>query len=170
GPRIALEARSRQGVERKALGAFLALLGARPVERPLAFAPVEAGDVAAVERQPGDTVAVDVHAADAEAGLRDFIDLGECGIGWVRTRRQAEDVARMGEVRAPDRPVGRRPRDRVHAVRDARVLRGIDRLARLVPARGALAAADGIDDQRRPALRFGRITRLPEQFGVDPAD
>ena len=59
--RITLEAGPRQRIERKALGAFLALLGARPVERPLAFAPVKAGEVTAVERQPSDAVAVSRH-------------------------------------------------------------------------------------------------------------
>jgi hypothetical protein len=59
--RITLESGARQRVERKALGAFLALLGARPVERPLAFAPVKAGEVTAVERQPSDAVAVSRH-------------------------------------------------------------------------------------------------------------
>src|SRR5438128_9464991 len=68
GPWIALETRTRQCIEREALGAFFALLGARPAERPLAFAPVEARQVAAVERQPGDTVAIDIHAADAVPG------------------------------------------------------------------------------------------------------
>src|SRR5207237_3353075 len=64
---IALEARPRQRVKRKALGAFLAFLGARPVERTLAFAPIEAGEMPAVEQQPADAVAVDMHATDAGA-------------------------------------------------------------------------------------------------------
>ncbi len=126
--------------------------------------------MAAVERQPGDAVAVDIHAADTEAGQRDLVDLGQGRIGRVRPRRQAHDVARMGQARAPDRAIGRRPGDRVHAVGDACVLGRVDRLARLVPGRGALAVADGIDDQRRPALRFRRVAGLPEQLGVDPAD
>src|SRR5438552_3628486 len=83
GPRIALEAGPRQRVERETLGALVALLGARTGERPLAFLPVEAGYMAAVERQPGDAVAVDVHAADAEAGQRHLVNLGQRGVGRI---------------------------------------------------------------------------------------
>src|SRR5260221_12426179 len=42
----ALKTRPRQRIQIKALGAFLALLGARPVQRPLAFLAVEAGEIA----------------------------------------------------------------------------------------------------------------------------
>src|SRR5260370_13612906 len=76
-PRVALEAGSGQWIEGKALGAFLALFGARAVERPVAFLPVEAGDMAAVERQPGDPVAVAIPAADAETGQRRLVALAQ---------------------------------------------------------------------------------------------
>jgi hypothetical protein len=76
----------------------------------------------------------------------------------------------MRQAGAPDRAIGRRPRDRVHAERDPGVLGRVGRLTRLGPTLGAFAAADGIDDQRRPALRLCRITGFPEQLGVDPAD
>src|SRR5436190_393557 len=80
GAGIALKARSRQRVEREALGAFVALLGARAVERALAFLAVKAGDMATVKRQPGDAVAVDIHAADAKPGQRHLVDLGQRGV------------------------------------------------------------------------------------------
>src|SRR5215471_12271971 len=80
---IALEARPGERIEIEALGAFLALLGTWSIEWPLAFAPVEAGEVPAVERQPGDAVAVDIHAADAVAGQRDLVDLRERGVRRV---------------------------------------------------------------------------------------
>src|SRR5262249_41618226 len=50
GTRITLEPGARQRVKRKALGALLALLGARAIERTLAFSAIEAGEMAAVER------------------------------------------------------------------------------------------------------------------------
>lgn len=53
---------------------------------------------------------------------------------------RADDVAGMAQVRARDRAVGRRPRDRVHAKSDAGVLRRVDQLPGLVPVRGVLAA------------------------------
>src|SRR2546428_3898890 len=61
----ALEAGARILIEGPALRAVVAG-GLRPVERPLALAPVEAADVAAAERRPYDALLVDVGAADAE--------------------------------------------------------------------------------------------------------
>ena len=83
GAGIALKPRPRDRIERKALGAFVALLGARPVEGPFAFAAVEAGDMTTVERHPDNAVAVDVHAANAKAGQRDAVELGHCRVGRV---------------------------------------------------------------------------------------
>src|SRR5216683_2439398 len=76
----------------------------------------------------------------------------------------------MAEVRSPDRTVRRRPGNPVHAERDARVFCRIDRLARLIVAFVPPAVAVGVDDQRRPGLRFGLIAGLPKHPRVDPAD
>ena len=82
----------------------------------------------------------------------DLLGISERGIRRVRSRREADDVAGMRQVRPPDRAVRRRPADAVHAERDAGVLVGVDRLPRLVIALVTLAVAVGVDDQRRPSL------------------
>src|SRR5262249_8350587 len=61
-------------VERPTLGAMIAGCG-RSVERSLALAPVEAADVTAPERDPNDTLLIDVAAARAEAWSWDVVDL-----------------------------------------------------------------------------------------------
>src|SRR4029077_12507574 len=119
GTGIALEARAGERIKRKALRTFVAELRSGPVERTLALAPVEAADVAGVERDPHHTVAVDIHAANAEARRRHLVDFGKRRIGRIRSRREANNVARMAEVRAPDRAVGRRIGNAVHAEGDA---------------------------------------------------
>src|SRR5262249_49928617 len=103
GARIALETRSRQRIERKDLGAFFPLLSAGAVEWALALSPIETGDVAAVERQPSDAVAINIHAANPEAGQRDLVDLGQRGFGWVWPWRHPHDVTGMCQTRTPDR-------------------------------------------------------------------
>src|SRR5207344_1874445 len=120
--RIAGKARARQRIEVPALGALVAEFGARTVERALAQGAVEAADVATIERHPDDAIAVDVHAAKAEAGQRDLVDFRERGVGRILTRRHPQNVARVREIRAPERPIARRPGDAVEAERDAGVL------------------------------------------------
>src|SRR4030095_120508 len=73
-----LEARARILIEAPALRAVIAGR-LRPVERPLALAPVEATDVARAHRRPHDTLLVSVSAADPEVRLRNVVDLGEGG-------------------------------------------------------------------------------------------
>jgi hypothetical protein len=60
--RYALELRPRQWIERPAFGTMLTR-GGRAVERPLAFAPIEASEMTARQRRPEDAVAIDVSAA-----------------------------------------------------------------------------------------------------------
>src|SRR4029453_11384192 len=62
----AFELRQRLGIERPAFWAVLAR-GARPVERTLALAPIEAGEMAARQRGPVDAVSIDVAAARRES-------------------------------------------------------------------------------------------------------
>ena len=75
----------------------------------------------------------------------------------------------MVDIRSPDGTVSRTIGDGVEAEPDALVLAGIVRLVGLhigVP----LAVAVGVDDERRPALRLGRVAGFPEQLRVHPAD
>src|SRR5581483_13608 len=155
----ALELRAGEAIERPALGALLAGRRGRAVERALALAAIEAGELAARQRGPDHALAVDVDAARTIGALRRLVDLGQRGLRRVRARQQPDDVARLVEAReadihrlAPDRIVDRA---RLHAVerrQHALVLGRIDRLVGLDPG-VALAVAVGVDDQRRPALR-----------------
>src|SRR5205809_2745627 len=70
----ALEARARILIEGPAFGTMIAGR-LRPVERPLALAPVAASHVPAAHGGQDDPVPVDVGAADAEVRLRDVVDL-----------------------------------------------------------------------------------------------
>src|SRR5215472_5417132 len=71
----ALESRPWILVNAPAFGTVIAG-GLRSIERTLALAPIEAGEMTAPERGPDDAVLVDVGAADAEVGLRHVVDLG----------------------------------------------------------------------------------------------
>src|SRR5262249_8905159 len=138
-------------------------------EAPLALAAVEARDVPARERDPRHTAAVDVESAHAVAGRWNSIDFGQGRLGRIRAGLQPQNETGMTDVRSPDRAVDRVVGDAVEAETDARVLGGIAGLIRLDP-RVALAVAVGVDDERRPALRFPGVVRLPEHLRVDPAD
>src|SRR5262249_36545142 len=122
------------------------------VERTLAFAAIEARHVAARQRHPDYASAVDVHAAGAVAGRGNVVDFRKRG-GWrVGAGAHADDRAREGEQRAPDRAVRGIDADAVERSDDALVLRRIDRLVRLDIAFVALAVAVGVEDERRPSL------------------
>src|SRR5213593_303806 len=60
--RHVLQLRAGEWIECPALGAVLPR-GVRSIQRPLALAPVEAREMSARERCPGDAVPIDVHAA-----------------------------------------------------------------------------------------------------------
>src|SRR5436189_36584 len=72
----AAELRSRQRIERPALGAVLAGCG-RAVEWALALAAVEGAEMSARERGPYDALAVDVAAARRIARQRHFVDFSQ---------------------------------------------------------------------------------------------
>src|SRR5262249_47311016 len=126
-------------------------------------------EVAACERHPRHAAAVDVEATHAVAGRRDAVDLGQRGLWRIRSGLQAQNVARMADVRSPDRAVDRVVGDAVEAEPDALVLARLFRLIGL-DVRVALAVAARVDDERRPALRLAGVARLPEPLGVHPAD
>src|SRR2546423_115410 len=71
----------------------------RSVERAFAFAPVEAGQMAAAQRCPYDAVLVDVAATEAETLLRHVVDFRQRGLGRIgagdeayESRRAAKDA------------------------------------------------------------------------------
>src|SRR5262249_30497159 len=99
----ALESRAWVLVIRETFGAVIAG-GSGPIERTLAFAPVEADKSAVRARPPKDAVLVDVAAAHANAFFRDGVELAELGL-WI----EAQESRRAGEnvKRVPDRTVGR---------------------------------------------------------------
>ena len=146
--------KSRTGVliKRPAFGAMIAGR-LRSVERTFAFSPVEAGEMAARERCPDDSLFVDVGAADAEARQRNVVDFGERRLRGIRPGRDAHDCAWKSPHRAPDRAVGRTRHHGVETGNDSLVLGRIHRFVRL-DVRVALAVAVGVENKRRPALRF----------------
>src|SRR4030095_12660413 len=73
------------------------------VERSLAFSPVEAGEMAAREGRPDNSLLVDVGAADAETRQRHVVDFGERRLRGIRPRRDAHDGTGKIAERAPDR-------------------------------------------------------------------
>src|SRR5215469_5953071 len=159
------EARPRILVEREAFGA-MAAGRIRPVERTLALAPVEADQSAIRARAPHHPVLVDVAAAQADALLRNRIELAELGLGI-----EAQEARRAGEhiERVPDRAIGRVRHHGVRArARDARVLARLPRLAR-IGVFVELAITVGVKHERRPALRLRGVAGLLEYAGVDPA-
>src|SRR5207244_569029 len=94
----ALEARTGIWVQRPALRAMIAGRR-RSVERAFAFAPVEAGQMAAAQRCPYDAVLVDVAATEAETLLRHVVDFRQRGLGRIgagdeayESRRAAKDA------------------------------------------------------------------------------
>ena len=141
----------------------------RSVERTFALSPVEAGEVAARKRCPHDSLLVDVGAADAEARQWDVVDFGERRLRGIRSRDDANDCPRKLAVGAPDRAVGRARHHGVETGHDPLVLGRIHGLVRL-DVSVALAIAVGVEDHRRPALRFRRVAGLVEYLHVEPAD
>src|SRR5438445_7717926 len=134
------ERRTRQRIERPAFGAQSPLTRARPIEASLALSAVEARDVAARERHPRDAAAVDVESAHAVAGRWDSVDFRQRRRRRVGARLKPQDVARVPDVRSPDRAVDRVVGDAVEAEPDTLVLVWIVRLIRLDPG-VALAVA-----------------------------
>ena len=102
---------------------------------------------------PRTAVAVDVAPARAVAGERHLVDLGERGLGRVRPRRDADDLAGIAQIGAPDPAVAPAHRHRVDVDREPLVLRRVERRIGLDIV-VALAVAVGVDDEWRPALRF----------------
>src|SRR5439155_15601931 len=90
---------SRQLIERPTFGAMRA--GRRRSSENLAFAAVEAGEVAACKRRPEDAVAVDIAAARSESGQGHFVNFTQRGFRWIRSRQNANDLTRVSHHGAP---------------------------------------------------------------------
>ena len=153
----ALELRPREWIERPAFRTVLSRRG-RTVERPVAFAPVEAREMTARQRQPDDSVAIDVHAArpvsiHGRLGLvpRHLVDFRQSGGRWVLAGIQPNDRAGKAQHRAPDRTIDRTHADAVEARHDPLVFGRIDWSVWL-HVLVALAVAVGVENERRPTL------------------
>src|SRR5690348_8626823 len=150
--------------------------GIGAVERSFALAAVEAGHVAAGEHGPHHAVAIDIEAAWGKALYlgarrvpRDFVVFGESRVGGIRTRNHAYNRAGEAQNRSPNGAILGTDGYAVEADIEALVLGGIDRLVRF-DVGVALAVAIGIENKRRPALRFFFVVSLVPQLGVQPAD
>ena len=162
-----LELRPGERIERPALLAVFPR-GGRPVE-DLALAPVELREMSARQRRPEHAVAIDVPPARPVARERRLVDFRQSRLGRIRSWIDADDVAGESQRRPPHRAIDRIHGDRVEVHHDPLVLGGIERLIGLdvlIP----LAVAVGIDDERRPALRFLLVAGLLEHLSIQPAD
>ena len=154
-------------IQRPAFGAVIAGRG-RPIEHP-ALAPVEAADVAARKRDPHHALAVDIAAARAEAGHGHVVDFRQRRLRRVGAGFEAHDGAGARADGPPNRTVHRARHHRIEHLRNALVLRGVDRLIGL-DIIVALPVAVGVEDERGPTLRFRGISGLVKHLGVEPAD
>src|SRR4029434_10629835 len=158
-PRVchALELRSRKWVERPTFRTVLSRRG-RAVKRPVALAPVEAGEMSACQWHPDDAVAIDVHAARPIAihsglGLvpRHLVDFRQSGrrrvVAWIHPN----DCSTKSPHRPPDGTAHRVYADAVVASYDPFVFCRINGLFGLYVFI-AFAVAVGVEDERRPTL------------------
>src|SRR2546427_742768 len=143
--------------------------GARAVERSLTLAPVETREMSARERRPDDALAIDVHAARRIAGERRLEHFGERGLRRIRSRIQADDVARVSQYRAPDRTVDRARGEPVETGHDALVLLRVDRIVR-PDVIVTLAVAVGVQNERSPALCLLLIAGFLEHLSIEPPE
>src|SRR5882672_1376467 len=169
--RHALKLRAWDRVQLPALRAGFARRRNRSIQRTLAELTVKARHLAAGERGPDDTFAVDIHAARTEAGVR-ILRVIPWHLVVFRQHRLGivtDDATREAEVRGPNCAVGRAWRCAVEADLDMLVLGGIGRVV------GADISVDltvlvYVDDERRPTLARCFVVRRIPLLGVEPAD
>src|SRR5262245_17864468 len=147
----------------------------RTIERYLAFAPVEAGEMSTRQGGPKNAVSIDVSAARSVAVYRsfglvpwNFKNFCQGCRRWIVAGTHADDRAGEAEHGAPDGAVHRAKPDAVVTCDDPLVFCRIDRLVWL-DVFVALAVAIGIEDERSPTLRLLLVARLVVHLGVDPA-
>src|SRR5262249_3194440 len=104
-----------------------------------------------------------------EARSRDLVHFRQRRLARVRAELDADEPARMADIRSPDRAVGRTRRDSVEPEAEPLVLSWVLGLPGLDPG-VALAVAVRIDDQGCPSLGLPRVARLPEHPRVHPAE
>src|SRR5262245_49118688 len=115
------------------------------------------------ERRPDYALLVDVCAANTKSRQGHVVDFRQRSLCRIRTWNDPCYRARESSDRAPDGTIGWTRHDGVEAGHDPLVLGRVDRLVRL-DVGVALTIAIRIEDQRRPALRFGDIARLVENL------
>src|SRR5260370_33220275 len=127
--------------------------GIRPVERSLALAPVETGEVSAGSNRPDHAVGIDVETTRRESlnrrlriVPRQFINFRQRGGRWFRAGVQAHTAAWKAEDRTPDGSIGRAHGNAIKRTRNPLVLLGIHRLIPLHIV-GALAVSVGAAKQ-----------------------
>src|SRR3989442_2116329 len=115
-PRVrdTFELRSRVLIQRPAFRTLLSGCGGRPVERPFAFATVEACEMSARKRGPDHTVEIEVDAARTVSFVRRQVNFRQRGLRRVWTLHETQDVAKLIHAReahihrlAPDRIIDR---------------------------------------------------------------
>ena len=145
---------------------MLACRCGRAVERSLAFAPIEAREVAARERRPHNTIQIEIDAARAVSLIGRYVHFGQSRLRRVWTRHEAQDIARLVHAReadihrlAPDRIVNRTRLNTVKSGHHAFILRRIERLI-CFDVGIAFAVAVRINNERRPTLRLHFVAGL----------
>src|SRR5262249_17417895 len=140
----------------------------RAIERPLALAPVEAGEMSACQWHPDNAVAIDVHTARPVAihgsfGLvpRHLVDFRQSGCRRVVAGIHPDHRSGKSQDRSPDGTVHRVHTDAVVARYDPFVFCWVNGLVGLYVF-VALAVAVGIEDERRPTLRLLLVAGLVE--------
>src|SRR5262249_19566249 len=125
---------------------------------------------------PNDAVKIDVDAARAVSPIRWKEDFSQRGLRRVRPRYQVDQIIGLIEASeadihglAPDGVVDGAGLDCIESRPDPRVLVRIEGLTRLRPL-VSFAIAVGVDDDRRPALRFRLVAGLLIHLGIEPAD
>src|SRR5439155_5756218 len=91
----ALELRSRVFVQRPAFRAVLAGCCSRPIERALAFAPVEAGEMSARKCCPNHAIEIQIDAARTVSFVWREIHFRQGGLRRIRTGYETQNVSRL---------------------------------------------------------------------------
>src|SRR5437867_5480476 len=143
------------------------------IERCLAFAPIEAGELAARQCCPHYILAVDIHAARSKPGSRCFrvvewhlVVFRQCRVGRIASRNEAYDAAGHTERGSPNGAINRTRANAVERNIDPLILRWIHWLIDIYK-RVTLTVAVGIKDEWGPALSLLFVLGLKVYPGVE---
>src|SRR4029434_8031285 len=124
----------------------------------LTLASVKACEMATRQHGPDNAVAIDIHPAwtvSLRQGLgvlpRHFVNFGQSGVRWIRSRVQPNHLTGKHSNRAPHRTIDQAPSNAVEARLQLFVLRGIDGVFR-AHIIISLAVAVSVEDECRPTL------------------